>query len=80
MAPCRFRPLLAAQSVGALDEADARALAGHLAGGCDGCESELEALAAAAGTLAESVPPRAPAPRLRASLLERLRRRLRGRR
>lgn len=80
MVPCPFRPLFAAQSVGALDEADARALAEHLAAGCDGCAVELDALVTAAGALAESVPPRPPPPRLRASLLERLRHRLLRRR
>jgi hypothetical protein len=79
MAPCPFRPLLAAQSVGALDEAEARDLAGHLAGGCPDCEGELESLSSAAAVLAESVPPRPPPPRLRASLLGRLRRGLRRR-
>lgn len=80
MADCPFRPLLAAKSVGALDEADASALATHLARGCAECEAELEELGAAARALAEAVPPRPPPPGLRARVLERLRKRLLRRR
>ena len=79
MVACSFRTLLAGQSVGALDEGDARALARHLAQGCDACAAELESLRAAAGALAESAAPVAPAPRQRARVLARLRWRLRHR-
>ena len=63
--------LLALYALGGLEAAELKAVTEHLAI-CPTCQAEAQRQAALVSTLAASVPPRAPDPRLRAQMLARV--------
>ena len=68
----RFEESLAAYSLGALDEEEARELERHL-GGCERCRAELHRLAPAVRALPETVERSEPPPQLRERLMAEVR-------
>lgn len=64
--------LLPAYALGCLEKAEARMVAGHLAG-CPACRAELNALQESVDQLALSAPDASPPPRLKHRLMDRVR-------